>query len=147
MALTHPQKNICNYLSSISEDDLCSEVRQLIKITYVGHSMGGMTLPMYVIGATTKGKPHHLSQAVLISPAGFHTKGRVTPYMHYIGNFFYHVLPLLVDHISLPDFAIGLFSKLQQDMIAWSVTRNICQYMCSKVVGGNGDFVKSARMV
>lgn len=75
--------------------------------------MGGMTLPMYVINATTHKKPHFLSKAILISPAGFHTNGRVTPYMHYIGNFFNHVLPCLVDHISLPDFMICLMAKLQ----------------------------------
>lgn len=30
-------------------DDIEKELRQRIKITYVGHSMGGMTLPIYVI--------------------------------------------------------------------------------------------------
>ena len=113
VSLIQPQAGLGDYLSSMTEVELEQEVKQLIKITYVGHSMGGMTLPMYVINSKTHDKPHHLSQAILISPAGFHSHGRVTPYMHYIGNIFYHVLPLLFDHVALPDLMIGLLSKLQ----------------------------------
>jgi hypothetical protein len=31
-----------------------------LKITYVGHSMGGMTLPIYLISKARKQEPHHL---------------------------------------------------------------------------------------
>ena len=48
-----------------------------------------------------------------MSPAGFHSKDRVTPYMHYVGVFFYYLLPLMFDHVALPDCMIGLFQKLQ----------------------------------
>jgi pimeloyl-ACP methyl ester carboxylesterase len=102
-----------DYLSNLSDAELASEVRQLIKITYVGHSMGGMTLPMYVINSKVRGKPHHLSKAILISPAGFHSHGKVTPYIHYIGEVLCNLLPLFFDHIALPDQMIGLISKLQ----------------------------------
>ena len=70
--------------------------------------MGGMTLPIYIIHRNTVGKPHHISEAVLMSPAGFHKKERVTKYMHYIGKMFYYLLPLIVDHVAIPDFMIGL---------------------------------------
>ena len=75
--------------------------------------MGGMTLPIYVIHSNSVGKPHNLAQAILLSPAGIHTKERVTSYMHYIGLFFYYLLPLFFDHIALPDCMIGLLQKLQ----------------------------------
>ena len=75
--------------------------------------MGGMTLPMYIIHSNKVGKPHNLSQAILISPAGIHTKERVTKYMHYIGLFFYHVLPKLCDHFAFPEWLIRLTQKLQ----------------------------------
>lgn len=91
-----------------SDAEIEAELRQKIKITYVGHSMGGMTLPIYVIHSNRTKKPHGLSQAILLSPAGIHTKERVTSYMHYIGLFFYSLLPLVCDHVALPDFAIRL---------------------------------------
>ena len=87
-------------------------LREKIKITYVGHSMGGMTLPIYIIHSFMAGKQHHLSQAILLSPAGIHTKERVTNYMHYIGIFFYKILPLICDHVALPDFMISLIQKM-----------------------------------
>ena len=100
-------------LKGLSNEEISIEVRQQLRITYVGHSMGGMTLPMYIIQSNMKNKPHFINQAILMSPAGFHTLGRVTPYMHYIGIMFYHIIPALVDHIALPEFMIGLISKLQ----------------------------------
>jgi hypothetical protein len=45
--------------------------------------------------------------------------------MHYIGLMFYHVIPALVDHISLPDSMIGLISKLQQDVVSWPASRDL----------------------
>mmetsp|Transcript_39896 Transcript_39896/g.52211 ORF Transcript_39896/g.52211 Transcript_39896/m.52211 type:complete len:95 (-) Transcript_39896:829-1113(-) len=91
-----------------SEDEIEQEVRAKIRITYCGHSMGGMTLPIYLIHSNSTGRPHHLSQAVLLSPAGIHTWDRVTYYMHFIGIFFYYLLPMLFDHIALPEWMIGL---------------------------------------
>ena len=70
--------------------------------------MGGMTLPIYVIHCKSTGKPHGLSQAVLLSPAGIHTWDRVTNYMHSVGIFFYYLLPMLFDYVALPEWMIGL---------------------------------------
>jgi len=36
------------------------EVRDKLRITYVGHSMGGMTLPIYLISKARKNEPHGL---------------------------------------------------------------------------------------
>ena len=96
------------FTNGLTEEELEAEIRSKIKITYVGHSMGGMTLPIYIITSNAAGKPHNVDQAVLMSPAGFHARDRVTPYMHYVGIFFYYLLPRIVDHIALPDFMIGL---------------------------------------
>ena len=71
--------------------------------------MGGMTLPMYLIQSKKANKDHLLSHAILLSPAGIHTWERVTYYMHFIGIFFYYVVPRLVDHVALPAFMIKLF--------------------------------------
>jgi len=40
----------------VHDDEIEAELRAKIKITYVGHSMGGMTLPIYVIHSNTAGK-------------------------------------------------------------------------------------------
>ncbi len=50
------------------------EVIKKLRITYIGHSMGGMTLPIYLISKAIKKEPHGLYQAILMSPAGFHTQ-------------------------------------------------------------------------
>lgn len=87
-------------------------IRSKIKITYIGHSMGGMVLPIYLIHKRVSGENHHISRALLMSPAGFHSKGRVTPYLHHIGKIFYHVLPMITSHFCVPDSLIGLLAKL-----------------------------------
>ena len=74
--------------------------------------MGGMTLPIYLISKARKHEESHLYQAVLMSPAGFHSQGRVTNYLHYMGRFFTQVLPLFTDHFSVPDWVAGLAIKL-----------------------------------
>ena len=100
------------HLVHLTDLELEAEIRKKIKITYVGHSMGGMTLPMYLINMHLRKLEHHLTQAILISPAGIHTQGRVSLYMDLIGNFFYRILPLFVDHVALPDCMIALLQKL-----------------------------------
>ena len=114
--------------------------------------MGGMTLPIYVIHSNRSKRPHGLHQAILLSPAGIHTRERVTSYMHYIGLFFYYLLPMVCDHVALPDFAISLSQKLQQDFTTAPATRDLMNFLASLILGGsstgqNGTFVQSARMV
>ena len=48
------------FSTGLTEEELDDIIRAKIKITYVGHSMGGMTLPIYVITSNTAGKPHHI---------------------------------------------------------------------------------------
>ena len=49
------------FANDLTDEELDSEIRSQLKITYVGHSMGGMTLPIYVISSNLAGKPHQLS--------------------------------------------------------------------------------------
>jgi alpha-beta hydrolase superfamily lysophospholipase len=53
-------------------EELRAEIISKLKITYIGHSMGGMTLSVYVIKRRLANLPHHLNRAALLSPAGFH---------------------------------------------------------------------------
>ena len=74
--------------------------------------MGGMVLPIYLIHKRVSGENHNISRALLMSPAGFHTKGRATPYLHHIGQIFYYVLPYITSHICVPDSLVGWLAKL-----------------------------------
>jgi len=47
-------------------------VSKKLKITYVGHSLGGMLLPMYIIYSKLENRDHKLSKAISLSPAGTH---------------------------------------------------------------------------
>ena len=48
-------------------------------LTAVGHSMGGAVLMMYLVWMSLNGVPHHVSKAVLLSPAGFHSDIPLVP--------------------------------------------------------------------
>lgn len=58
--------------SEMSEEDIDKEIESKLKITYIGHSLGGMVLPIYIIHQKRQNKPHHLTAAILLSPAGIH---------------------------------------------------------------------------
>jgi hypothetical protein len=85
-----------------------------------------------------------------MSPAGFHSHGRVTPYLHYLGRFFVEALPLFTDHFSVPDWAIGLAIKLQQDLTVLPASRDFLAYLSSLLMGGpssGNSFIESAQVV
>lgn len=60
------------HFPNLSFEEAKEEVMKRLKITYVGHSMGGMTLKTYVIQSRLAKRPHYLSKAILLSPAGMH---------------------------------------------------------------------------
>ena len=96
-----------NYFAlNYSEEELEKEILKRLKITYVGHSMGGKMLPIYVIERKLAQKPHYLNEAVLLAPAGFHTIGKVSNQGHLLGIACWS-FPKLTDHISIPDCLVG----------------------------------------
>lgn len=87
---------------SKSHNLTAEEVQQKLRITYIGHSMGGMTLPIYLISKARKNEPSGLYQAILMSPAGFHSKERVTPYLDIVGRLIVFGLAKITDHFAVP---------------------------------------------
>lgn len=119
------------------EHELSEEqVLEKLRITYVGHSMGGMTLPIYLISKAEKNEAHNLYQAILMSPAGFHTKARVTYYLDAIGKFFVYGLSRVTDHFAMPELIIEMGTKLQTELQSIPATRDLLSYVSSLVVGG-----------
>jgi len=126
------------------------EVRKKLRITYVGHSMGGMTLPIYLISKANKNEPSNLYHAILMSPAGFHTKQRVTPYLDAIGKCFVYGIAKVTDHFSVPEIIIELGAKLKTELDVMPASRDLISYCSSLVVGGNSSgttFMQSAQLM
>lgn len=63
---------------TLSEEELERELDKLLKITFVGHSMGGMTFYIYMVDRKLRGLPHHINEAILLSPGGFHSNKTLT---------------------------------------------------------------------
>ena len=82
-----------------------------------------------------------------MSPAGFHSRERVTPYLELIGRFFVHVLANITNHFSVPNLIIDLATKLKTELDHLPATRDLCSYISSLVVGGassGNTFIESA---
>lgn len=58
--------------SSDDDDDIESDPQ--FKLSVISHSMGAAATLMYIVQCRLQGIPHHLSQAILLSPAGYHKK-------------------------------------------------------------------------
>ena len=101
--------------------------------------MGGMTLPIYLISKARKNEPSNLYQAVLMSPAGFHTKSRVTTYLDLIGRGFVYGMAKVTDHFSIPETLFNLATKLKTELDAMPASRDLSSYICSLVVGGKSS--------
>lgn len=54
------------------EEEIERELDKRLKINYVGHSLGGLTLFLYLIHKKKMQEKHYLNSAILLSPAGFH---------------------------------------------------------------------------
>lgn len=109
--------------------------------------MGGMTLPIYLISKGLKSEPSGLYQAILMSPAGFHTRERVTPYLDVIGRFFVYGLAQVTDHFSVPQLLVDCATKLKTELDTMPASRDLCSYLSSLVVGGassGSTFLQSA---
>lgn len=90
--------------SQLSEEEIVSQIKEKLTITYIGHSLGGMVLPMYVIHQNLQKQPHYLTNAILLSPAGLHdnSPSQVT----LPGYVFYYGVSKLISHIAMPNIAI-----------------------------------------
>lgn len=85
-----------------------------------------------------------------MSPAGFHTRERVTPYLDIIGRFFVYGMASITDHFSVPQFMIDLATKLKHELDSLPASRDLCSYMTSLVVGGassGSTFLESAMVM
>jgi pimeloyl-ACP methyl ester carboxylesterase len=79
-------------------------VRNRLQITYIGHSLGGMILPMYIVLAKQENRDHLLTKAILLSPAGTHFNANWVIWL--IGVFTHYIMPIFTTNFHLPGFLI-----------------------------------------
>ena len=99
------------------------DIEDKLTITYVGHSLGGMTLPMYIINQKIRKEKHYLSNAILLSPAGIHDN--CPRFVHTCGAFFYYVLYHLINHIAIPNLVVDIISKVFKDVSKIPAARDL----------------------
>eukprot|EP00347_Sterkiella_histriomuscorum_P006181 403353751 len=135
--------------SQLSEIEIIEDIKSKLEITYIGHSLGGMTLPMYVIWQKIRNRPHYLKKAILLSPAGIHY--RIPLPVKVFGWIFSNIVGKFTDHLALPNIVIDCCNKIHKDIKSLPATSDLMTYLTSKVMGGKaiGDtpIGKSAKLM
>lgn len=108
-----------------------------LKITYIGHSMGGMTLSMYVIISKLEKKPHYLSKAILLSPAGSHENCPL--FIKVMGWSFENVIGRFIDGVGVPSFFNDLTAKLHKDFQSMPACKDLITFLTSQTVMGGSS--------
>lgn len=118
----------------MTEEEISEYVRNRIKITYVGHSLGGMFLPMYIIYSRLLKRDHFLSKAILLAPAGTHFHANWV--IKRFGQLCTYVLPIFADGAYVPDFFMTAAHKLMNDVKELPATNDFVTYLTSQLWGG-----------
>ena len=118
----------------MTEDQVRAYVRERIKITYIGHSLGGMLLPMYVIFSRKLKRDHFLNKAILLAPAGTHYHANWV--IKRFGQICTYVLPMFSDGACVPDFLMTAAHKVLNDIKDLPATNDFVTYLSSQALGG-----------
>ena len=105
-----------------------------MKITFIGHSLGGMLLPMYVVFSKLMNRDHHLSKAILLSPAGTHYHANWV--IKLFGQVTTYLMPIFTDGVCIPDFLMTFAHKLLSDAKDLPATNDFMTYIASQLLGG-----------
>lgn len=111
-----------------------------VNLTLIGHSMGGAASVMYVIGSRLRGRPHHVSKLILLSPAGFHTT--VPQAARWLGPPAYLLARLMrpwVHALRFPSDHVRVFiQKLTQDVRGMAAVRDLVSVTVTGLLLGRG---------
>lgn len=116
-----------------------SEVED-IKITVIAHSMGAMATLMHLVWSGIQKKPHYMSSAILLSPAGYHkTAPSIVNWMGPLINIALRFFPF-IHTLKFPgELTRTLVSKVMEDISGSFTGRKMLSYFVSKVVGGSEE--------
>ena len=111
-------------------------IDEKLKITFIGHSLGGMVLPMYLIHQKLQKRPHYLNHAILLSPAGLLKHSPKIVGLGF-GWFSDKILSRITSHVAVPNIVIDAMQKIQNDISSnLPAARDLITLMSSKVLGG-----------
>ena len=123
-------------IRAIKMEELGHERADKVQYVFVGHSMGGMVLLMYLINCRLKGVPHHLSKAVLLSPAGCHMSSSFTlRSLCFVGG----ILGNLLSKVVVPETVSNFLLKLVEDFQQLPAMKSLVSFCGAKLVGGTYD--------
>jgi len=118
-----------NNCEGMTDQQIRKFVRSKLKITYIGHSLGGMILPMYVVYSKLLKRPDHfLSKAILLSPAGTHFHANWV--IKIIGQFFTYFAPLYTTNTHFPEYLLFGLQKLINDTKKMPAVDDLINYLC-----------------
>lgn len=104
---------------------------------------------MYVIHQKLKGKPHRLSNALLLSPAGIHSS--IPIIVRVFGWIIVKMGSRFTDHFALPNFLIDIMNKIHKDVKSLPATNDLMTYISSRILGGKSigesPIAKSAKIL
>lgn len=109
-------------------------VRKKLNITYIGHSLGGMLLPMYLVFSARDGYDHYLSKSILLSPAGTHFHANW--FIRLFGQVCCNFLPWFTDGIGMPEIVMKIGLKIIQDLKNLPASNDFITYLMSQGIGG-----------
>lgn len=105
------------------------QIKKELKIAYVGHSLGGMVLPMYLIFQKMLNREHYLSKAILLSPAGTHFHANWL--IQTGGTMASYVIPLISNNVHVPELLMDLLKKVLNDIKYLPAADDFVNYLAS----------------
>ena len=105
-----------------------------MKITYIGHSLGGMILSMYIILSKIHKRDHYLSKAILLATAGTHFHANWV--VKVAGKSCTTIAPYFSTNVHLPDLLVTILTKLTNDLKSLPAAKDFSTYLGSQLLGG-----------
>ncbi|KAK5575150.1 hypothetical protein RB653_010406 [Dictyostelium firmibasis] len=109
-----------------------------INISAIAHSMGAAVLLMYIVRCRMLNKPHYISKAIVLSPAGYHKKApKIVDILAPLINIWLYLYPIHV--FRFPNESIKvIIAKIYHDAMSNLPTKNLLVYLVSRYLLG-GD--------
>ncbi|KAM9986075.1 hypothetical protein ACTFIZ_004332 [Dictyostelium cf. discoideum] len=109
-----------------------------INICAIAHSMGAAVLLMYIVRCRMLNKPHYISKAIVLSPAGYHKKApKIVDILAPLINIWLYLYPIHV--FRFPNESIKvIIAKIYHDAMSNLPTKNLLVYLVSRYLLG-GD--------
>ncbi|KAJ0750821.1 putative triacylglycerol lipase [Helianthus annuus] len=114
---------------------------QPYKLCAICHSLGGAAILMYIITRRVENKPHRLSRAIMLSPAGFHHD---SPFfftvIEYVCLWLAPILNPIFPGLYIPTrFFRMIVHKLARDLQNYPAVGGLVQTIMSYLVGGDSS--------